>query len=210
MGFLGFSGDSSESYSLSDNSSKVDDRIKLTYAETVVSLATAFGLVIIVLLDLLYRSTFRHAMLLRVQRETRFDGAYILGKPEGSRARIILENGLKTHAFRISDPPQYSRVVPAVVSESRDAKKDCVEMLSKVRTILAKSYGRCAELMSMRCCLACVTGALPAEQSERFLRIYERVMFCSHRVNGDEKLVTSDDIRYMHAFFYNNVLKVLQ
>ncbi|KAG5465352.1 hypothetical protein CUR178_00054 [Leishmania enriettii] len=210
MSHWDISGSSSDSCSQSDNSTQVDDRIKLTYAETVVSLATAVGLVILVLLDLLYRSTTRHAMLLRVQRETRFDGAYILGKPEGNRARIILENGLKTHEFRIRNPPQYSRVVPAVVSESRDAKKDCFEMLSKVRTILAKSHGRCVELMSMRCCLACVTGALPGEQSERFLRIYERVIFCSHRVNGDEKLVTSDDIRYMHAFFYNNVLKVLQ
>lgn len=187
-----------------------NNRIQLTYAETVVSLATAIGLVILVLLDLLYRSSSRHSMLLRVQRETRFDGAYILGKPTGNSARAILENGLKTHEFRILNPPQYARSIPAVVSDSRDAKQDCVEMLSKVRSILSKSYGRCAELMSMRCCLACVKGALPVEQSERFLRIYERVMFCSHRVNGDEKLVTSEDIRYMHAFFYNNVLKVLQ
>lgn len=186
------------------------NRTKLNYAQTVVSLATAVGLVIITLIDLLYRSTSRHSKLLRVTRETRFDGAYILGKPAKSRARLILENGLKTHELRIRNPPQYSRFIPAVVSDARDAKQDCAEMLSKVRVVLSRSYGRSAELMSMRCCLSCVKGALPAEQSERFLRIYDRVLFCSHRVNGDEKTVTYDDIRYMHAFFYNNVLKVLQ
>lgn len=186
------------------------NRTRLNYAQTVVSLATAVGLIIITLIDLLYRSTSRHSKLLRVTRETRFDGAYILGKPAKSRARLILENGLKTHEFRIRNPPQYSRFIPAVVSDARDAKQDCAEMLSKVRVILCRSYGRSAELMSMRCCLTCVKGALPVEQSERFLRIYERVLFCSHRVNGDEKTVTSDDIRYMHAFFYNSILKVLQ
>lgn len=194
----------------SSSTEKSVNRTRLNYAQTVVSLATAVGLVIITLIDLLYRSTHRHSKLLRVTRETRFDGAYILGKPQTSRARMILESGLKTHEFRIRNPPQYSRVIPAVVSDSRDAKRDCVEMLSKVRVILSRSYGRSAELMSMRCCLTCVKGALPNEQSERFLRIYERVMFCSHRVNGDERMVTSDDIRYMHAFFYNSVLKVLQ
>lgn len=194
----------------SSSTEKSVNRTRLNYAQTVVSLATAVGLVIITLIDLLYRSTHRHSKLLRVTRETRFDGAYILGKPQTSRARMILESGLKTHEFRIRNPPQYSRVIPAVVSDSRDAKRDCVEMLTKVRVILSRSYGRSAELMSMRCCLTCVKGALPNEQSERFLRIYERVMFCSHRVNGDERMVTSDDIRYMHAFFYNSVLKVLQ
>ncbi|KAK7196715.1 hypothetical protein NESM_000610900 [Novymonas esmeraldas] len=204
------------SHSASDSGSQLEsrsnpnNRIQLSYAETVVSLATAIGLVIIVLLDLLYRSTSRHTLLLRVHRETRFDGAYILGKPEGNRSRALLEKGLKTHEFRIRNPPQYARVVPAVVSDSRDAKRDCVEMLSRVRSILAKSYGRCTELMPMRCCIACVKGALPGEQAERFLRVYERILYCSHRVNGDEKLVTSDDIRFVHAFFYNNVLKVLQ
>ncbi|KAG5489932.1 hypothetical protein JKF63_00049 [Porcisia hertigi] len=210
MSSLKDSESSLDSSSNSTNSYRVDNRIKLTHAETVVSLATAVGLVIIVFLHLLCRNTIREMKLSKVHREARFDAAYILAKPEGDRSRIILENGLKTHEFRIQNPPQYSRVVPAVVSASRDAKHDCVQMLNNVRSILAKSYGRVAELMSMRCCLACVTGVLPADQSERFLRIYERVMFCSHRVNGDEKLVTSDDIRYMHAFFYNNVLKVLQ
>lgn len=184
--------------------------IELVYAEVVVSFATALGLLVICSIQLAYRTTRRHRDLLKVQREIRFDGAYLLSQPEQDRRRLIVEEGMKVHAFRITDPPQYNRVIPAEVADSRDSRQDCAEMLNRTRSVLTRTHGKSAELMSMRCCLSCIKGVLPAEQSERFLRIYEAVVFGSHRVDGSEKLLSTDDIKFLHAFFYNVILKELQ
>lgn len=183
---------------------------KISYAQVVVSFVTAIALLILAGIQLLYRTTGRHRQLLRVQRQTRFDGAYLLGKPENNNQRRIIEEGLKEHRLRITNPPQYDRIIPVVVASSRDSKRDCMEMLNQIRSVLRRYHGNCANLMSMRCCLACVKGVLPEDQSERFVRIYEGVVCGTHRVDGTEKMLSTDDIKFMHAFFYNTILKEIQ
>lgn len=148
--------------------------------------------------------------MIRVQRQLRFDGAYLLAKSEESRRRIIIENGLEEQKWRIVNPPQYGRVIPAVMEKGRDSRQDCLEMLAKTRECLAKSHVPCAELMSMRCCLSSMRGMMPHNQVERFLRIYEGIVLGSHRIDGSEKNISSDDIKYLHAFYYNTILKQLQ
>lgn len=206
------SADSQSSSSSDTNSTgpKVSVNTQMSYAQVVVSFATAIAALILVCFQLLYRTTARHRQLLRVQRQKRFDGAYLLGKPEHNALRKIVEEGLKEHRLRITNPPQYDRVMPAVVSSSRDSKRDCMEMLKQIRSILRRYHGSCAGLMSMRCCLSCVKGVLPEDQSERFVRIFEAVVCGTHRVDGTEKMLTTDDIKFMHAFFYNTILKEIQ
>lgn len=179
-------------------------------AQVVVALVIAAALIILSGVQLLFRTTTRHGRLLRVQRQVRFEGAFLLGKPEGSLQRKLVEEGLKSHRFRVDSPPQYNRSIPVVVANSRDSKQDCMEMLNQIRRLLQRSHGRCAELMSMRCCLSCIKGMIPNDQGERFLRIYETVVFGVHRMDGKENRLTSDDVKFLHAFFYNTMLKELQ
>lgn len=184
--------------------------MKLTYAQVVVSFVTAIALLILALLLVVLRTTWRHRMLIRIRREIRFDGAYLLGKQEGNPSRRIVKAGLMEHRYRITSPPQFDRVMPAVVANARDTRHDCLEMLERIRGLLEQSHGKAARLMSMRCCLGCIRGVLPLEQCERFLHVYEYVVFGVHRVNGCERYVSSDDIKFIHAFFYNTVIKELQ
>ncbi|CCW59941.1 unnamed protein product [Phytomonas sp. EM1] len=182
----------------------------MSYIEVIISLASSLVMGFFTAVQLFYRAADRHNQLLRVHRQTRFDGMPFLSKPRTDCRRKIVENGLNEHKYRIVNPPQCGRIIPAVVANSRDSKQDCAEMIHKIRSVLQRSHGKCAELMSMRCCLSCVKGVLPESQSERFLRVYEMVSFGVNRVNGMEQYLTSEDIKFLHFFFYNTILKELQ
>ncbi|CCW67086.1 unnamed protein product [Phytomonas sp. Hart1] len=183
---------------------------KMSYIEVIISFVSSLGLLIFTAIQLFYRTADRQNQLLRVHRQTHFDGMPFLSKPKTDCRRKIVENGLNEHKNRIVNPPQCGRIIPAVVENLRDAKQDCAEMLQKIRSVLQRSHGKCAELMSMRCCLSCVKGVLPENQSERFLRVYELVSFGVNRVNGMEKYLISEDIKFLHFFFYDTILKELQ
>ncbi|CAD2214135.1 hypothetical protein AGDE_05539 [Angomonas deanei] len=185
------------------------DQTRLNYAQVVISLVCAVALLILSAVQLFFRTSSRDRQFARVSRQIRFDGAYLLGMQSGNKSRRIIEEGLKAHRFRIDDPPQYNREINPVVSNSRDSKQDCAEMLYKVRSGLSRTYGRAAELMTMRCCLSCMKAVQTLEQHERFLQIFESITFGVHRCNGRD-FVTSDDIKFLHAFFYNVIAKELE
>ncbi|PBJ71933.1 hypothetical protein BCY84_16153 [Trypanosoma cruzi cruzi] len=181
---------------------------ELVYAEVVVSFATAIGLFVFTVVQLLYRTTRRARRLWRAENQIRFDGAHFLSKPEGNVGRKIIEIGLKEHENKEVKPPSF--VLPAVVANDRDVRADCLSMLAETRQIFRKQYGDSACLMSMRCCLSCVENALPSSQTEDFLRLYENVLFGQHRVDGISDSLTNDDIKFLYAFFHNTILKEIQ
>ncbi|ORC93156.1 uncharacterized protein TM35_000024820 [Trypanosoma theileri] len=201
---------SSTSSSASEGSGEVvyRDSTELLYAEVVVSLATAVGLIVLTVIQLLYRTTRRARRLWRGENQVRFDGVHFLNKSEGNIGRKIIESGLKEHENKEFRPP--SVILPAIISNERDARADCLLMLHEIRKIFYKQYGNCANLMSMRCCLSCVEGVLPLAQTEDFLRVFESVLFGQHRVDGNADIVSNDDIKFMHAFFHNTILKEIQ
>ncbi|EPY29597.1 hypothetical protein STCU_04424, partial [Strigomonas culicis] len=82
-------------------------------------------------------------------------------------------------------------------------------MLYKVRNALSRTHGKLAGLMSMRCCLSCIKGLQNSENKERFLHVYEAIVFGTHRMDGRD-IVSSHDIKFMHAFFYNTITKELE
>lgn len=182
---------------------------RLNYAQVVISLVSAVALLVISGAQFFIRTSSRDRQLVRVQRQIRFDGAYLLGKPEGNRSRKIVEDGLKTHRLKIVDPPQYNRIISPVVDNSRDSIQDCSDMLYKVRNALSRTHGKLASLMTMRCCLSCIKGLQNSENTERFLHVYEAIVFGLHRMDGRD-IVTSQDIKFMHAFFYNTIIRVLE
>ncbi|KAH9582001.1 hypothetical protein LSM04_002330 [Trypanosoma melophagium] len=200
----------SASYSASQGSGEpvYRDSTELLYAEVVVAFATAVGLLVLTVIQLLYRTTRRARRLWRGENQVRFDGVHFLNKSERNIGRKIIETGLKEHENKEFRPP--SVVLPAIISNERDARADCLLMLHETRKIFYKQYGYSAKLMSMRCCLSCVEGVLPLTQTEDFLRVYESVLFGQHRVDGSGDTVTNDDIKFMHAFFHNTILKEIQ
>ncbi|RNE94916.1 uncharacterized protein Tco025E_10287, partial [Trypanosoma conorhini] len=178
---------------------------QLVYAEVVVSFATAIGLLVLTVVQLLYRTTRRARRLWRTENQVRFDGAHFLSKPIGNAGRKIIEFGLKEHGNKEVKPPSF--VLTAVVANDRDVRADCLSMLAETRQIFHKQYGDSACLMSMRCCLSCFENALPPSQTEDFLRLYENVLFGQHRVDGISDTLTNDDIKFLYAFFHNTILK---
>ncbi|ESL06310.1 hypothetical protein TRSC58_06018 [Trypanosoma rangeli SC58] len=181
---------------------------QLVYVEVVVSFATAIGLFALTVVQLLYRTTRRARRLWRAENQIRFDGAHFLNKPVGNAGRKIIEIGLKKRVNKEIKPPSF--VLTAIVANDRDVRADCLSMLAETRQIFRKRYGDLACLMSMRCCLSCFENALPPSQTEDFLRLYENVLFGQHRVDGICDTLTSDDIKFLYAFFHNTILKEIQ
>lgn len=158
---------------------------------------------------LIVRSSGRRKKIHAVRTLMRSDVEYYLNKSPTNTSRRIIEDGAKKNSSRITDPPQFNRTVPAVMSDSRDAKEDCVQMLAKIRLALKPSHGHNAELMSMRSCLACVEGTWPVEEGERFIRVYEKIVFGVFREGCTSLSLNNEDIQFLKLFFYHKVMQEL-
>ncbi|KAG8340157.1 hypothetical protein TRVL_09014 [Trypanosoma vivax] len=189
----------------SDSSS---DYAGVLYAQVIVSFAIAICLFVATVILLLYRTNQRTRKLWKVGNEVRFDGSYFLSKPEKSIGRKIVERGINAQQnFSFTYP---NAVLPSVVANGCDARVNCLSMLEETRNIFYKQYGASARLMTMRCCLSCLDGVLPQKQTEDFLRIYESILFGQHRADGVDGDVTYEEIKFVHVFFHNSILKEIQ
>ena len=181
-----------------------------TYIQVVVALASALALLVIVVAALVYRSTRRHARLVMMQRRTRyFVGMYLSKLLPTDRRREIVEAGLVCHRNRIEAPPLHApRVLPAI-KDRCDARQDCVKMVETLRAALGPSIGA-TSFMTMRALISCIERVLRNRGStERFLRIYESVLYGCHFADGTCGDVTKDELAFLQAYFYNTILKEL-
>ena len=142
----------------------------------------------------------------------RFDPSYFQSKPKDYPPRVVVESGLEYHKYKVRQPPQRdARRVPPIV-DNRDAKAECLLMLETLRRALAPTLGATMSL-SMRSALECIQTALNPQHVERFIRLYETVLFGSHRISAmndsDYREVSVDDLKFMHAYFYNTIMKEL-
>ncbi|EAN77916.1 uncharacterized protein TEOVI_000651400 [Trypanosoma equiperdum] len=189
-------------------SSKWLGTFSLLYAEVVVSFASAIVLLVLTVVQLLYRTSWRARKLWRVGNEVRFDGERYLAKPEGDIGRKILERGIKSHENVYFERP--SGTLPPIVANDCDARVNCLSMIAETRKILYKQYGEPARLMSMRCCLSCIENVLPSSQAEDFLRIYESVLYGQYRADGVPEVISDEEIKFLHVFYHNSILKEIQ
>nr|CCC93652.1 conserved hypothetical protein [Trypanosoma congolense IL3000] len=180
----------------------------LLYAEVVVSFATAVVLLVLTVILLLYRTALRARQLWRVKNEDRFDGEKYFNRSDGNMGRKILERGVKARGSVCFKRP--SVALAPIVANGCDARTNCLSMITETRKLLYKQYGAPALLMTMRCCLSCIENVLPSGQVEDFLRIYESVLYGQYRADGNPDIVSSDEIKFLHVFYHNSILKEVQ
>lgn len=157
---------------------------------------------------LLYvRSATTKKKLSRIIHFIRNDAPHFLSMNPKNKKRRCVEVGIKKNSSRITTPPQFNRTLPPILRKLHDSKDDCAIMLGKIRRALRKIHGHTADLMSMRSCLSCVDGNWPIEEGERFLRVYERIVFGVFREGHESPSLSTEDIQFMKFFFYHKVMQ---
>lgn len=154
----------------------------------------------------LFRSSMTSKKVSRVTQIIRNDAPYFLSKKPNNKQRRFVEEGIKKNVFRFRHPPQFNRTLPPFMGKLHDSKDDCIVMLEKMRSALKKVQGHTADLMSMRSCLSCIDGNWPAEEGERFLRVYEKIVFGVFREGHESPSLNTEDIQFMKFFFYHKVM----
>ena len=82
-------------------------------------------------------------------------------------------------------------------------------MVETLRAALGPSIGA-TSFMTMRALISCIERVLRNRGStERFLRIYESVLYGCHFADGTCGDVTKDELAFLQAYFYNTILKEL-
>ncbi len=178
-----------------------------TYGKLVYCVSLGIIALLIVVVQLVVRSKLRVGALAASQRRVRLDAYHYCHSSSASAKSVqkrIIDLTVQQVTNKPSKLPQFNtRVIPSILRDGRDARKEIATMLAQARQQLPPLLGRCA---SMATVIAFASHHLDPLEAKRFLAIYHAVAFGVHTGDGTEGDVSSDDLLFMHKFFYNRVI----
>lgn len=170
--------------------------------QVVASLAAGIALLIVLVVQLVYRSTIRHSRLYTVQRRLRFDPHYLVTKGGDLSERLVAEarRARKARELIMQKPPFPARRVFPTLVERLEARSECRRMLLELRTALSSTFPS-ASHMPMRVALQCIQDALDPQDVERFAYLYDAITLGIHRADGTIGDTTAEDLKFMKSYF---------
>ena len=196
------SGSPTEAAIFTNASFNVTDDEAARTLETSVAALLALILAILIIIVLCVRSKTRDARIRSARRRVRLDAYDYRTRAEPDREKLrIIQQSIDVLKYRIDDPDQYDRVIPSIMRDGFDWRKEAKSMLVKLRKELPPAFASTVNTMTMRDAVMCIAQRLDPVDVEKFLRIHEAVLFGVHMADGTEGDVSSDDLVFMHSFF---------
>jgi hypothetical protein len=164
---------------------------------------------IVLLIHLCIRSKHRDTALRIHRRCVKLDAFDEVVLADEKKAEII-KLSREALQCRITDPPQYDRVLPSIIQDGEDWKATCFAMLKELRSALVPLFGAQARRMSMRTAVWSIAQLLDPQEVERFLRTFEAVLLGIHQGDGTEGDVVKEELRAMQLFYQTTLLKEVE
>lgn len=164
---------------------------------------------IVLLIHLCIRSKHRDTALRIHRRCVKLDAFDEVILADEKKAEII-KLSREALQCRITDPPQYDRVLPSIIQDGENWKAICFAMMKELRSALVPLFGSQARRMSMRTAVWSIAQLLDPQEVERFLRTFEAVLLGIHQGDGTEGDVVKEELRAMQLFFQTTLMKEVE
>jgi hypothetical protein len=195
------------------------DADKSLYINVIISLAATLVLLVLLLVQLVYRSKVRAELLARVPQRVRLAANVYLDRKDADPRSKIVEASIDVlkHKIEPHRAPQYdSRVYPSVIRENRDVRRDALHMIASARESAARIVeagvqhafinalldGCTPQTATMTDILMALGHVLNPGDRDRFLAIYQKVLYSAHR-GATEGAVTMEEVRRLYHYFEN-------